>query len=829
MRLAFSTVFFIGLFVLASTACDSCAFFDSGNTDAGPGDLGVGKPCGSDSQCRAGLACKSNTCQPTGTGTAGTFCTLTGDCMDGLWCGPSRSCETAGDGTEGSGCTSTAQCAHGLVCAADGFYLHCQPGGDGDLGNGCMNETDCLAGLSCVAGQCASTPAQMLPDGGQPPPSLPLWTGVTCEDDTGPARAYFEVPSGGMPPHDFYRLPFPNDVRRTADGHIDLTGHPHPGTAVSFDVIDRYLRASEEDLDGFSTNPVVFFRFSKPYDWDTIGGTLRIVDITPASPDYDHDTGISWLTTGGAITRYICPNWLALRPPHGEPLRPQTTYVALVTKGVKATSDAGGATFAPDADLTALLSSSMPTDARLSGAWNAYAPLRAWLTDSGTDPSTILDVAVFTTESTQSIIPKLREVIRGRPAPTVSDITVCDTGVTSPCDDGTDLRRCSAADPSYVEIQGHIELPIFQQGTEPYLDPSDGGGIQTDASGTPMVARTEQVCFDLTVPRDVAPPSGGFPLLVAAHGTGGSFTTAVRGGLASAAADGMGTPSVQAATLAIDLPEHGARRGGSTTSPDELFYNFGNPRAARDNITQGAADLMSLAFFAEGFSMDAASSPTGQDLHFDPSRIVLFAHSQGATHASLMLPFEPAYRAAELSGDGGDLTLSLLNKTQPVDIAGVLPFALLDANGDGHLAGGEYHPVLALFQAFFDRVDPVNFGRLLQREPVDGSTGADVFMTYGLGDTYAPPPTLRAFAKSVGFTEVNPVLDDFGLTSVDPPLSSNVTIHMTMHTQGMRQYMPPAGVDGHFVALESDLGKADTTRFLLEALDGQVPEIGAAP
>ena len=129
------------------------------------------------------------------------------------------------------------------------------------------------------------------------------------------------------------------------------------------------------------------------------------------------------------------------------------------------------------------------------------------------------------------------------------------------------------------------------------------------------------------------------------------------------------------------------------------------------------------------------------------ARITMFAHSQGASHASLMIAHEPSLAAVVLSGQGGDLTQSLLNKRRPIDIATVVPFALLDADANGQLTAGDFHPVLALFQMYFERVDSVNYGPLLHvRPPMDG-TGPHVFMTYGLGDTYSPEATMQAYAS----------------------------------------------------------------------------------
>jgi hypothetical protein len=822
---------------MCAGGCESCKdFFDSGDDPIsrfGVGN-GVGDACGVDGNCRTGLLCVDATCQPSHASAAGATCQLTGECVDGLYCDPTRHCSTAGMSQDGGDCESTGDCTAGLVCVVEGFFPRCRASGTGDLGDTCTSAVDCLAGLSCEtttgAGLCTSP--QPLPggDGGTgtpPPPAIPFWPGETCTEDTGAPRAYFDVPRPGVQ-QDFYRLPYPNDVRRTASG-LDLSGHPSPGTILPIDVIGRYVDASEEDLRGFALNPVIYFRFSHGYDWGTVGGNIRIVDITEGSPTYGNETGLAWFTTSGMITKYICPNWLAMRTGHGSPLRPGTTYAAIVNTGLHPPMEIGPS-FARSPDLTALLGASAPSDSALADAYTKYAPLRAWLTSSMTSPDSILNVAVFTTQEPEPIIPALRTAIRDGAAPAVSDLTVCDGTATSPCDDGTEQRRCGPMNPAYVEIHGRISLPIFQQGTAPYEEPADGGGIMLDGRGQPVVQRNEDVCFALTVPRGVAPPPEGFPLLVVGHGTGGSFTTAV-GRIAEVAVNGDATtPMVNAATLAIDLPQHGSRRGMSTRSPDVLFFNFANPRAARDNITQGAADLMSLAYFAEGYAVDAATSPSGQAISFDETRLVMLAHSQGATHASLMLSYEPAYSSAVLSGNGGDLTVSLLNKTEPVNIAGLLPLALLDPAGceDGmcNLVAGDFHPALALFQQFFERVDPVNFGRHLWREPPMGWTGAHVFATYGTDDHYSVEETLQSYARASSMTLVNPEVVDFGLNSVDGPLSANVTVNMTMRTVGMRQYLTEAGRDGHFVAFEHPQGRQDVERFLAQALSGMVPQIG---
>ncbi len=820
--------------LLLMWAASGCGFFSSDTgSGGGLGRAGVGEDCLPDQgDCRPGLVCREGTCQPPGTKLEGAPCQLSGECMDGLYCGPRRTCVPAGEGVEGDPCTSTADCIQGYLCALEGFFGTCKPTWGNDLGDPCSAETDCVAGLSCIRspgaaeGVCGDPPPV---DADRAPPVAGSWAGALCpEESSGEPTAHFRVPRGEPEDEDFYRLPFPNDIRRR-DGHIDLSGHPRPGDALALDVVGRHLDAVSSAVDGFSLNPVVYFRLSERHDFDSLGDQVEFVNLQEGDPNFGRPhPSITWLSTYGGLSNYICPNWFAVRPAHGAPLEPHTTYGVIVHRGLRTTT---GAPYARSEDFEAMLANERPVgDEALAAAWDAYAPLRAWIA-TGQDPDDILVAAVFTTQDVEQPVSKLREAVYRSAPPTASEWTLCGAGVTSPCDDGTPLRSCAGSEEAsgYAEIHGLLQLPVFQEGTAPYLTPEDGGGVPLDANGLPIEQRREAVCFALTVPSDSDPPPGGWPTVIALHGTGGSFRTAVGSGLAEAlAAEGV-------ATLAIDLPQHGSRRGDSDRPPEYLFFNFANPPAARGNVLQGAADLFALVRWANDLSLDASTSPTGRPIEIGP--LALFAHSQGATHASLALPWEPALRAAVLSGDGGDLTLSLLHKRSPVDIAALIPFALVDATRDGTLAGGDFHPALAIFQTYYDAVDPVAFGRRIHRAPVSDVGPHHVFLTYGLGDTFSPEPTMQAYARSVRATLVEPVLtrrsngapDTFGLPSEPAPLSGNVTVEGARYTVALRQYEPPDGVDGHFVAQQEPTARADVQRFLLAALRGQTPTVGTSP
>ena len=112
-----------------------------------------------------------------------------------------------------------------------------------------------------------------------------------------------------------------------------------------------------------------------------------------------------------------------------------------------------------------------------------------------------------------------------------------------------------------------------------------------DPNGHASVARTEQVCLSLTVPKGTK-PSAGWPLVVYAHGPGGSHRSHITSGIAAslaAARTSLGA-STPIAVLGIDQVETGTRRGSSTELPANLFYNFANPATPRRNVVQGGVD-----------------------------------------------------------------------------------------------------------------------------------------------------------------------------------------------------------------------------------------------
>jgi hypothetical protein len=276
------------------------------------------------------------------------------------------------------------------------------------------------------------------------------------------------------------------------------------------------------------------------------------------------------------------------------------------------------------------------------------------------------------------------------------------------------------------------------------------------------------------------------------------------------------------AVLGIDQVEHGPRRGSSNESPNNLFFNFANPQAARGNPLQGAIDQASLVRFASGLDLAAAQSPTGARIKF--GTLAYWGHSQGATAGGIAMPYVAGVAGVVLSGEGASLIDALLGKKSPVDIADALPLVLEDANVDGA------HPVLAILQNAIDVADPLNHAAGLAIAPVVPANAKHVFQPFGLGDTFAPPATERTFAIAAGLGVATPPSGTthdatWNVTLLPVPASGNVTTGGKTLTAIVREYQP-SGFDGHFVAYKDAGASKDVDRFLADVVSGKVPKLG---
>ncbi len=617
---------------------------------------------------------------------------------------------------------------------------------------------------------------------------------------------FFNVTRPDQTPGEYFELPFPNVLRMKAGGGMELTGLPAMGPLVELvrDLVSK-------DITGASTNGGIYFRFTGEIDPETLppegvspaDASVFLVNIEPTSIDYGK-RAVLRLKYDPLELNYIGKNALSLLPYPGFPLRQGETYAAVVTTRVLSKT---GVPVLRAPDLAALLGEAMPADATLAAAWPKYQPLRDYAAAGKLALGDVAGATVFTTQRSTDVMAKIRKVIyRDFPAPPVEPA----------------LTAIGETD-QYLTFEGRMDGPNFQVGTPPYSQPEDGGGIEFDANGDPKIVRTESIRFAMTIPKGQM-PAAGWPVALYAHGTGGSYKSFIGDSIGSDLAEirnGQGEIVSKIACISIDQVLHGPRKGDPEASTELTFFNFNNPVAFRDNIKQGALDDFQLVRFVETMNVDLG---VGQRIKFDPSKIYFAGHSQGGLTGPLFLAAEPKIKAAILSGAGGVAVLSLLGKTEPVDIAHLVKVLISDAVVD------EFHPLLTLIQTYMDSSDPINYARLITTEPPKGQAPKHIFQTLGLVDSYTPVPTIKALATALSLSPVEPLPAELpgmllaGLTPLSGSVTGNLTVGSMKVTATLTEYIAN-GYDGHFVVFRDSRGARQAKMFLGTMVENGVPTV----
>lgn len=601
--------------------------------------------------------------------------------------------------------------------------------------------------------------------------ALVLACGDSGPNPNGEAVGMFTLPRTGEEP--FFDLPWPNDVRR-ADGFIDVRGFRNPR---NIELLNVYSEAISTRLEGYSVSAPAFLRFGTAIDESTLPQT-PLAAMEPGSSVFIMNVDDS---SGGVGSRHpvVLHYWdpetsiwpghaLAVRPVHGVPLQPETTYAVVVTRAVIA---ADGRELEPSDDLAALLDRSLNSDPAIDAAAEIYEPALDVLADNGVPRTEILNMAVFTTQDPVGDLIAARDwLVRQPPPEPVAE----------------EWRWVRDDEDGYTLVHGAYPSPIFQSGELPYLD--GGGEVTIDAAGDPVVHGTYNARFSLTIPNGEVPENG-WPVVLYAHGTGGDFESSL--GVAGTLA------SVGVATMGVDQIHHGTRNP-TESGPEALVFNFINPFAFRDNNKQAALDVVQQARFIinNQVSDRVIADPPG----FDADNVFFMGHSQGGINGPLFLAVDDQARGGVLSGAGAHLPIALVEKTEPLSIADLVRLLLRLSPSESMNEHLVYeHPIFALMQTWADSADPNNYAHMFFENPREGFAPKSILQTEGTTDAFSPPRGIEALAAAgripLLMPELHPVegLDVLGVAPIAGPVVGNVAGGQA--TAGLIQYN-----GGHFVA-----------------------------
>jgi hypothetical protein len=559
--------------------------------------------------------------------------------------------------------------------------------------------------------------------------------GSTPPAQNDPATALFQ-PLQGV-------LPYPTDLYFS--GSTDGTLNIQPANALV------PLQSSVNQLDGFSTNAVIRTRFASPIAASsltatsvyvaqvvvdsatkaTVGFTRKLVLGTdPATADFS----VGLATDAGVGNTIVEIKPLKPLVPSAGPSATNVGYLVVLTNGI--TTSTGAAAVA-DTDYaafkTALPTCATITNTSLNGICKLTgAQLQLAAQALQINPANVVLSFSFSTQNTRDTMNVLSspQITSARP------IVVGNTGATT--------KALNPLLPGHANLyKGTFQIPYYSSRptqanpTAPLTATWLGGPSALDATSklltrfnpVPVATETISIPIFITVPNASSPsagvkPPGGWPVLIFQHGLTRSRLDAA--GVADSFAD-QGY-----VVVSIDLPLHGI--GGATAAANPFydaanertfnldlvnndtlaagqdgkidgsgthFVNVPSPLVTRDNIRQGAVDLLALTRSLGSLNLDA--DPAGD---INTARIHFLGHSLGGIVGGVFLGTAGATEVVtgELANPGGGVAQTIF------DSPAFGPRIKAGLAAQGIAAGSTiYAQFIRDAQTAVDAGDPINY------------------------------------------------------------------------------------------------------------------------
>jgi hypothetical protein len=612
-----------------------------------------------------------------------------------------------------------------------------------------------LRWLPIVAAVACSSPS---------PPTDAQSDGSADASPSPPSQAVFDLTADLHAPEHFYDVPYPSDLRLTAQGTPDVAGFRRPAAAAT--LLDGLIETAQQRR-GFPTLSVGYFRFTAPVasqDPATVIPAERTARVLLVDVDPRSDERGRLVPTVAATPRsdgYLLPNSLAVAARPGFVLRAGRTYAFVV---MRALGDALGRPLESAPAWSDLAAGRTPDGPRGAAVATLYRPLVETLGTLGVDVTQVATATVFTTGDVVADTAALGDRVLAR-----HDVTV-DGLALAAGDDAT-------SHPRFCQLTGTVTYPQFQHGVPPF---DADGNFRFDADGNPTpttyptLPNYARAPVSLTLPR-AAMPAAGYPLVVYFHGSGGTSRAAVdRGTWAPESAThpcpgdhdvwngvtgcntlGQGPAHVLAprgfATAASALPVNPERL---PMASETAYLNLNNLRAFRDTFRQGVLEQRLFIRALSRLSIPASlvAQCTGAVLpagvtaaRFDVARLVVQGQSMGGMYTNLISATEPAIRAAIPTGAGGYWGYFIL-QTQLVPGAASTLGLVLNTN----VPLTFMHPALALLETAWEPADPIVYMPRVAREPLPNHPTRPIYEPVGQGDSYFPTTVYDAVALAYG-------------------------------------------------------------------------------
>jgi len=579
---------------------------------------------------------------------------------------------------------------------------------------------------------------------------LPAGCGSSGDSGAQGTHAVFDLGADLSQADSYYDVPFPSDLRLTAQGTPDVGGFPNPYNKQ----IVSGLKHIAGQRPGFSTVPVAFFRFSGailPRTPDQLipadpSSPILLIDVDQSSPDRGKLIP-TIADTPGSDGAYIPDNLLSVSAYPGIVLHPKRQYAFVV---MRSADDVAKKPLGVPGALRQLEAGNAPSGAKGADAVKLYAPLWDTLQKAGIDKAQVAAATVFTTGDVVQETYDMSNALLAKYDLTIDNLT---------------LDPSSATAPRFCELKGTIDYPEFQKGKPPY---DTDGEFVLDKSGVPIEQRKLTTPIVLTLPKQPM-PQGGYPLVMYFHGSGGLSTQVVDRGTVTVKG-GQPTPGQGPAYV---LAPFGFAAAGSALplNPERVpgageteYLNTNNlaafPYTFRQGVIEQRLFIKALSKLQIDPSLLAGCSgstlPAGETkFKFNTDPLLAMGQSMGGMYTNMIGAVEPKIKAVVPTGAGG-FWRQFIVQTKLLGNLGRLVGIILGLDAKTELT--PLHPALALLETGWEPAEPMVYMPRLARRPLSGSSVRPIYEPVGKGDSYFPSTLYNAIVLAYGHEEAGDIV-----------------------------------------------------------------------
>lgn len=546
----------------------------------------------------------------------------------------------------------------------------------------------------------------------------------------------------------FFSFPWPNEIRKTAAGKLDLAGFP--GVALNplmgdvlpaIPLLPSAIQRASSALTDFGTNTAVYFQSSTPIEQSSLPSATESTRPDSSVMLIDLDHGGSRMpviaVADSTSTRFRPKNTLTLLPYPGHPLRPGTNYAAVLFSGIR---DKQARDLSRSTLLDQLDSPWQASTGATAVQWTALQSQRDEIAAAvqATTLRSASEIIAFTQYRTQEVSTELDAITSTMNASAPPQINVSSLG---PCE--ADLKASGALT---AKLVGTMDLPTWMQGPYPYL--TEGGSILITPEGRAIAQGSITSAVTARIPCGEA-PTAGWPVAAYINGTGGTAdidtnrpqfdTNGWIVGVIAPLYSGAVNP------LLVDLGVDDYLAEGL------LIYNFLNPVSARFSPIQQAANHLALLRGLKQLSLDGSLLGTSGPVTASQTVDLISGHSQGAQTLSLVATMDPQIDGVFSSAGSGGQYHSISHTA--------LRSALALFAGEPESLD-ELSPLVQLIQTILEPSDAINY-----------PTTPNFLNVAGAADDCAVLETSRHYAGATELAIANQQSPSsiYGEPALDPP------------------------------------------------------------